>query len=120
VPAGEGVLMPLPTAGQVRRTAEFIASQQRLDGGIPWFTGQHLDPWDHVESAMALTSAGLRSAAERAYAFCAATQRPDGSWPMVERAGVVEDAAADTNQCAYLAVGVWHHWSVTRDDAFLA
>lgn len=104
---------------QIRQTAEFIASQQRSDGGIPWFTGSHLDPWDHVESAMALTVAGLREAAERAYAYCRAAQRDDGTWPMVDRDGVIEDAAADTNQCAYLAVGVWHHYLVTGDGGFL-
>jgi hypothetical protein len=108
------------TVEEVRRTADFIAAEQQRDGGIPWFTGSHLDPWDHVEAAMALSAAGLVREAERAYAYCAATQRPDGSWPMVVRDGVVEDAAADTNQCAYVAVGVWHHYLVTADAAFLA
>jgi hypothetical protein len=111
-----GVLTP----EQLRATAGSIAAEQRPDGGIPWFSGGHLDPWDHVEAAMALDAAGLTDAARRAYAYSAATQRPDGSWPMVERGGVIEDAAADTNQCAYLAVGVWHHYLVTADDAFLA
>ena len=110
----------MPSRAQIRRTAESIAAEQRPDGGIPWFAGGHLDPWDHVESAMALSAAGLPDAAERAYDFCATTQRDDGSWPMVVRDGVVEDAAADTNQCAYLAVGVWHHYLVTGDRAFLA
>jgi hypothetical protein len=105
---------------EVRATAGSIAAEQRRDGGIPWFTGGHLDPWDHVEAAMALTAAGLTDAAARAYAYCAATQRPDGSWPMVVRGSAVEDAAADTNQCAYVAVGVWHHYLVTRDNGFLA
>lgn len=108
------------TPDEIRRTADFIASEQRPDGGIPWFADAHLDPWDHVESAMGLSAAGLISEAERAYAYCAATQRADGSWPMVVRDGVVEDAAADTNQCAYVAVGVWHHYLVTSDVAFLA
>jgi hypothetical protein len=110
----------LPGADEIRRTADFIASEQRPDGGIPWFADGHLDPWDHVESAMALSAAGLIGEAERAYAYCAATQRADGSWPMVVRDGVIEDAAADTNQCAYVAVGVWHHYLVTGDAAFLA
>jgi hypothetical protein len=28
------------------------------------------------------------------------------------------DAAAETNQCAYVAVGVWHHLLITGDDGF--
>jgi hypothetical protein len=33
--------------------------------------------------------------------------------------GVVEDSSADTNMCAYIAVGVWHHWLVRKDEAFV-
>lgn len=104
---------------QVRRSALFIASEQRADGGIPWFAGEHLDPWDHVEAAMGLSAGGLIDAAERAYVFSVASQRPDGSWPMIDRDGLIEDPAADTNQCAYIAVGVWHHYLVTADRGFL-
>ena len=104
---------------QRRATAGFIAAQQRPDGGIPWSEGGQLDPWDHVESAMALSASGLRAEAERAYAFSARTQRADGSWPMLLRGDHVEDAAADTNQCAYVATGVWHHYLVTGDSGFL-
>ena len=118
--AGRVLGAPVLGPGQVAETAAFIASQQRPDGGIPWFAGGPLDPWDHVESAMALSAAGLVDAAERAYAFSAATQRDDGSWPMTERDGTVEDDAADTNQCLYLATGVWHHFRVTGDAGFLA
>ena len=34
-------------------------------------------------------------------------------------AGEVEDASGETNMSAYLAVGVWHHWLVRRDPAFV-
>jgi hypothetical protein len=34
-------------------------------------------------------------------------------------AGVVDDPSAETNMCAYLAVGVWHHWLVCRDERFV-
>jgi hypothetical protein len=108
------------TGAEIQSTAGFIAGQQRPDGGIPWSPGGVLDPWDHVESAMALSAAGWHAAAERAYAFCARTQRADGSWPMELRGGEVTDPAADTNQCAYVAVGVWHHYLITRDAGFLA
>jgi hypothetical protein len=114
VPALPGIL----TADAVLATARTIAGAQERSGAIPWFAGGHVDPWDHVESAMALSAAGLRAEAERAYRWLARTQRADGSWPVRVRAGQVEDAAAETNFCAYLAVGVWHHRLVCGDDGF--
>ena len=69
---------------------------------------------------MALLVAGEVEAAEAAYDWCRRNQRADGSWPMKIVAGEVEDASGDTNMCAYLAVGVWHHWLVRRDEAFVA
>ena len=68
---------------------------------------------------MALLVGGEVDAAHRAYDWCLATQRPDGSWPMRFVGGRVEDAAAETNMSAYLAVGVWHHWLVRRDEPFV-
>ena len=47
------------------------------------------------------------------------TQRPDGSWPIRTVAGVVQDHGIDSNFCAYIAVGVWHHYLITRDRDFL-
>ncbi len=32
--------------------------------------------------------------------------------------GEVVDDSTETNMCAYLAVGVWHHWRIRRDLAF--
>ncbi len=107
-------------AADLARTAAAIATVQETSGAIPWFPGGHTDPWDHVECAMALSAAGRRAQAERAYGWLARTQRRDGSWPLRVRAGHVEDAAADTNFCAYLAVGVWHHLLVSGDEGFAA
>ena len=75
------------TAAQCRRTAESIAAQQEPDGALPWFSGGHTDPWDHLENAMALTAAGLLDQARAAYAWSERTQYPDGSWPRQFRAG---------------------------------
>ncbi len=116
VPAVPGVL----TASDVEQTARSIAADQEPSGAVPWFSGGHLDPWDHVESAMALSAAGLYAEAEAAYEWSRRAQREDGSWPMRVREGAVEDAGADTNFCAYLAVGVWHHVLSTGDDGFAA
>ena len=111
---------PVLGAAQIAATARWIATQQEPDGALPWFRGGQLDPWDHVEAAMGLSAAGLLAEAEAAYAWSAGTQRADGSWPMLLRAGEIQDPAADTNQCAYIAVGVWHHYLVTGDSGFLA
>ncbi|MBA8826498.1 hypothetical protein FHX42_003874 [Saccharopolyspora lacisalsi] len=114
IPELTGVL----SASEVLRTAATIAETQEPSGAIPWFTGGHVDPWDHVESAMALSAAGSFGEAEHAYDWLLRTQRDDGSWPLRVRAGRVEDAASDTNFCAYLAVGVWQHLLITGDDGF--
>ncbi|GAA3359118.1 prenyltransferase [Saccharopolyspora gregorii] len=114
LPAVDGVV----SAPQVLATARSIAAVQLRSGAVPWFPGGHVDPWDHVESAMALSAAGLVAEAERAYEWLRATQRSDGSWPLQVRDDVVEDAASDTNFCAYPAVGVWHHVTTTGDEGF--
>jgi len=115
-PSLPGVL----TSHDVRATAASIARSQEETGAIPWFAGGHVDPWDHVECAMALLVGGDVAAAERAYTWLFSTQRDDGSWPIKLTDGVVEDAGADTNMCAYVAVGAWHHWLVRKDVAFLS
>src|SRR4051794_35985489 len=106
------------TEDEIRATARSIARVQEPTGAIPWYAGGHVDPWDHVECAMALSAAGLVPSAVRAYDWLVRTQRLDGSWPSKVTAGRVVDVAAETNQCAYVAVGVWHHVLVTGDDAF--
>jgi hypothetical protein len=115
VPELTGVL----DASQVAATTACIASLQEPDGAIPWTTGDRTDTWNHVEAAMALLVGGQPAAAARAYDWCLAMQRHDGSWPMHVRCGVVEDASGETNMAGYLAVGVWHHWLVRRDFRFV-
>ncbi|MBW8750354.1 MAG: prenyltransferase [Propionibacteriales bacterium] len=115
VPAVDGVL----SSAQVAATARSIADMQEPSGAVPWTTGEHTDVWNHVEAAMAMLVGGQVEAAERAYAWCARTQRRDGSWPLKIVADRVEDASGETNMSAYLAVGVWHHWLLRRDQAFV-
>lgn len=114
----DGVL----TAAQAGRTVAALRSVQRADGAIPWFRGHHLDPWDHVEAAMALDAAGEHVRAEAAYRWLAEHQLPDGSWYAAYADGDAArptDCARETNFCAYVAVGAWHHYLATGDDAFL-
>jgi hypothetical protein len=115
VPALDGVL----SVTQVAETAASIAAMQEPDGAVPWTPGEHTDPWNHVEAAMALLVGGQVEASDRAFAWCLAAQREDGSWPMKIVAGEIEDHSGETNMSAYLAVGVWHNWLVRRDFDFV-
>src|SRR5680860_511481 len=115
VPTLDGIL----TAPEVAVTARTIVAAQEPSGAIPWSPGEHTDVWNHVESAMALIAAGEVEAAERAFAWVPSVQRHDGSVPMKIVEGVVEDASGETNMSSYLAVGLWHHWLVRRDLAFV-
>ena len=116
VPHLHGVL----TADEVVASAESIARLQLPTGMIPWFADGHCDPWNHVETAMALDVAGFHSEAERAYEWLVDMQRADGSWwNYYLPDGSVEEAKLDTNVCAYIATGVWHHWLCTWDRGFV-
>ena len=114
LPSIPGVFTP----AQCRQTAESIVSVQLPSGEIPWSPTGHTDPWDHVECAMALTAAGLLEQARAAFDWCRREQRPDGSWAIQYRRGVIEDAGSDSNFCAYVATGVWHHVLATGDRDF--
>jgi len=108
------------SAEEVCRTAQSIADLQLPTGMIPWFEGGHCDPWNHVETAMALDVAGMHNNAERAYEWLVDMQRDEGGWNNYYLPdGSVEDIKLDTNVCAYVATGVWHHWLCTWDRAFV-
>jgi hypothetical protein len=107
------------TGGQVRTTVASIAAEQDTDGSIPWFRGGQLDPWDSVEAAMALDVGGRHERARAAYRWLAGRQRPDGSWAAEYRGGVETSPAAESNHAGYLAVGLWHSWLCTADEALV-
>ncbi|WP_105104371.1 prenyltransferase/squalene oxidase repeat-containing protein [Microbulbifer pacificus] len=111
---------PLLAVDFVRRSADYILSQQLESGCIPWFSGHHADPWDHVEAAMGLSIAGEYSAAEKAYTWLASEQLEDGSWWAAYKNGVVDNRERrESNFVAYVATGVWHHFLITGDRVFL-
>jgi hypothetical protein len=103
----------------IEATALSIARMQEPTGAIPWVVGEKTDVWNHVEGAMAMVVGGQVEAAERAYDWVRATQRPDGSWPMQFVVGEITDHSAETNMSAYIAVGIWHHWTIRGDVAFV-
>lgn len=101
-------------------TVAFIKAAQREDGLIPWFEGGHADPWDHVEAAMGLSIGGEYDAAERAYDWLAENQLADGGWWAAYKNGEVDNRERrETNFVAYVATGVWHHYLITENIAFL-
>jgi len=103
------------TLADVVATGQAIAGAQEPSGAITWPDG-HVDAWDHIECAMALSACGLREQARRGYEWLRATQRADGSWPRSVTGGAVTDPAAESHHAAYAAVGAWHEYLVTGDE----
>ena len=100
---------------QVAQSASYLARLQLPSGQIPWFLDGHSDPWNHVECAMALTVTGHLDAAAAAYDWLARHQLGDGSWFNYYVDARVKDVRLDTNVCAYVAAGVYHHLVATDD-----
>ena len=106
-------------AVDVDAVCRLILQTQLPTGEIPWSVGDKTDPWDHTEAAMGLVIGGHLKAAQQAFAWLRANQRADGSWYSAYRQGVPEDRTRETNMSAYVAVGVFHYWLITRDRGFL-
>ncbi|NBO53843.1 MAG: hypothetical protein EBU84_04470 [Actinobacteria bacterium] len=113
-------LPDIMSADELCETVATIVGLQQPSGMIPWFVGGHCDPWNHIETAMALDVAGFNSQAEHAYQWLVATQSEQGWWHNYYMpSGAVSDHKIDSNVCAYIAAGVWHHWLYTSDRAFV-
>jgi hypothetical protein len=115
LPAVDGVI----TAHEVAATVDAIAAVQEPDGNIPWTPGNHTDPWNLVEAAMALDVGGRHHEAGRAYEWLRSMQRDDGAWHAYYVGTDVKDPTLDTNVTCYVANGVWHHYVSTGDTGFL-
>jgi len=104
------------THSQLLQTANSIANLQHKSGMIPWFENGHCDPWNHVETAMALDVMGLHENAYLAYRWLKNTQRADGAWSNYYNFDEsVKDFKLDSNVCAYVGTGLWHHWLCNHD-----
>ncbi len=108
-----------PSSVDIELMADFIADIQKPSGEIPWSKGGRTDPWDHVESAMGLATAGRLNEAKKAYFWLQETQLADGSWWSATREGIPEDKTRDTNLASYIAVGVYHYYLLTADICFV-
>jgi hypothetical protein len=105
---------------EIRQTGNTLAALQKTNGQIPWFEGGHCDPWNHVETAMALTVTGHYDEARRAYGWLRDQQLGDGSWFNYYLGERAKDTRLDTNVCAYMATGVYHYLLATGDVDFAA
>lgn len=108
-----------PAEVDLEQVAALISLTQKHDGEIPWFKGGKTDPWDHVEAAMGLSVCGYPLQARLAYQWLADRQLSDGSWYASYMDGAPLDMTRDTNVTAYIAVGVYHYYLITGDNAFL-
>ena len=103
----------------IEKITSFIASIQKENGEIPWSAGGKTDPWDHVESAMGLSVGGFYTEARNAFEWLANTQLSDGSWWSETLDGKIVNSSKESNFSSYIAVGVFHHYLITRDMKFL-
>ena len=110
----------IPTEAQLAQTARTIVDLQRPDGLVLWTPGGHADPWNHVETAMALDVSGFEHEATRAYHWMQDHQLPDGSWHQYYGPDRVEDPKYDANTIAYIATGAWHRYLLRGDETELA
>lgn len=100
--------------------ADMIVAAQEPQGAIPWWPGHKADPWDHVEAAMGLTTAGLFGPACKAFTWLRERQLPDGSWYAAYTQDRPTDFTRETNHAAYIAAGLYHYHLVIGDDNFVA
>lgn len=107
------------TAIDVPAVAALIAAIQRPNGEIPWCDSLKTDPWDHVEAAMGLSIGGYFKESRRAFEWLARNQQADGCWYAAYERGRPTDKTRDANMSAYIAVGLWHYYLITRDTRFL-
>jgi hypothetical protein len=68
---------------------------------------------------MALDVGGEHERAAAAYRWLAARQRADGSWASEYRGSREAAPAAESNHAGYLAVGTWHSWLSSGDEALV-
>jgi len=100
--------------------AALIARTQKKNGEIPWSDQLKTDPWDHVEAAMGLAIGGYYHAARRAFDWMAENQLESGCWFSAYKKGIPIDRTRDANLSSYIAVGVYHHYLITGEGAFLS
>ncbi len=100
---------------EIAATGRFLRSSQLANGLIPWFSGGHVDPWNHLEASLGLAIGGQGDAAIAALHALARLQNRDGSFCHYFLASGVKEPNRDTNVTSYIAVGLLGVMAFTPD-----
>ena len=109
-----------PPAIEMPSLVSQILDAQQDDGAILWWSGHKVDPWDHVESIMGLTTGGAFHQAQKGFEWLVRNQLPDGSWYSSYQNGQPLERTRETHHAAYVAVGLYHYFLATGDDTLIA
>ena len=97
----------------------YILDCQSPLGAIPSLKNGKLDPWDHIESTMGLTTLGHYDAAKLGFNWLFNNQNSDGSWFSEFKNDQVIQANKQTHFSCYVTVGLLHFFKITKDIDFI-
>ena len=98
---------------------EYIAKCQNTLGAIAWEPNGKVDPWDHVESIMALNLLDFKEEALKGFDWLISSQEQDGSWYSEYQGEKITNLNKETNFCAYISSGALHHFLNFKERSFL-
>ena len=98
---------------------EYIAKCQNTLGAIAWEPNGKVDPWDHVESIMALNLLDFKEEALKGFDWLISSQEQDGSWYSEYQGEKITNLNKETNFCAYISSGALHHFLNFKELSFL-
>ena len=98
---------------------EYITKCQNRLGAIAWEPNGKVDPWDHVESIMALNLLDFKEEALKGFDWLISSQEHDGSWYSEYQGEKITNFNKETNFCAYISSGALHHFLNFKELSFL-
>ena len=98
---------------------EYITKGQNRLGAIAWEPNGKVDPWDHVESIMALNLLDFKEEALKGFDWLISSQEQDGSWYSEYQGEKITNLNKETNFCAYISSGALHHFLNFKERSFL-
>ncbi len=86
---------------EIEATLDFLCSEQRESGFIPWTACSHGDPWNHSEVVIALLLGGRFEEARKGLDWILYSQNQDGSLCQYYLPSGVKEPKRDLNCCSY-------------------